>query len=595
MLGLFPKTLKLLTPPERKTAGLLLCLVVLTAILETLGIASIIPFLAVLADPEIIQTNTVLNSFYILVGSPDIQKFLFILGIAALFIIILTNGVSALMSWMMSRFSHMRAHTISLRLLKIYLGQPYSIFLNRDSSDMAKNVLSEVSQVVKNIIVPGMQIIARIVACLFILIFLVIVDPILAASVMTILGAAYTLIYLTVRKKIHYIGERRMISTAERFKALSQIFSGIKDIIITRQENAFAQKYCAPSIETSESFAQYEIISQIPRYILETIAFGTIILIVLYLMATKGSLEQAIPVLGLYAFAGQRLMPALQNIFLNISKVRFAQASLDHVSNELDLAKSMRPLAQTAPSPLEFKKDITVKSLSFSYANANVLEDISLTIKKGQRIGFVGGTGAGKSTLLDNLLGLLTPNKGEILIDGDLLGPEKIQSWQANIGYVSQNIVLFNDTVLNNIALGKSSNQIDKAAAIRASKTAQLHNYITKDTPEDYDTFIGENGVRLSGGQRQRLGIARALYSSPEILILDEATSALDNITEAQFMEALNNLDQDMTIIMIAHRLTTVKNCDCIYYLEGGKIEASGSYEELIATSDKFRKLAQTD
>lgn len=587
------KIKSLLDYQERKTAVFLLFLLIVTAFLETIGIASIMPFLAVLSNPEVIQTNAILNSFYNLIGAPPINTFLVMLGIGALVVVIGANAISAYMTWLLSRFSHMRAHTISLRLLKIYLAQPYSFFTNRDSSDMAKNVLSEVSQVVKNVIVPGMQIIARILVCIFILALLIYIAPLLALSVMTILGLAYGIIYVALRKVIHTIGERRMTSTAERFKALAQIFAGIKDIIITGKEDAFVNKYCGPSIDTAESFAKYELISQIPRYIIESVTFSIIIFIIFYLISTEGSLEEAIPILGLYAFAGQRLMPALQNIFLNMSKLRFAQASLEHIIEEFSMQSSMRPTSQDFEANLPFNKSVYIKNVSFSYNETYILQNINLSVNKGDKIGFVGPTGAGKSTLLDIILGLRTPKNGQILVDDTPLTAQNTQTWQKKIGYVSQNIVLFNDTILNNIALGVPQDKIDIAAAEEAIKIAQLTQFIDQEAPNGYKTTIGENGVRLSGGQRQRLGIARALYNKPDILVLDEATSALDNITENKLMEAMENYNQNMTIISIAHRLTTLRNCNCIYYIDDGIIAASGTYEELIKTSEEFRALAQ--
>jgi len=595
MTGTISKILALLDRREKISAAGLLAFIILTALIETAGIASVVPFLAVLADPSIIDTQPVLKKIYDFTGMETQQQFLFFLGFVVLGVLIFTNTISALMNWAVAHFTHMRAHTISCRMLATYLHQPYSFFLERDSSEMATNILTEVSHVVKNAVVAGMQIVAKTIACIFILTLLVIVDPWLALVVTGILGVAYGLVYMFIHRKLARIGQVRIETNALRFKIFAEIFSAVKDIKVTGTEESFARQFRKPAHDNAMSFAQYEVISNLPRYVLETFAFGGMLVIILYLMSTKGSVAQILPVIGLYAFAGQRLLPALQGIFLNVSKVRYVLPSLNDMQREFSLETSSLPAEVPGTQALPFSRDIALKNISFRFgaSDQSILDKLNLSIVKNTSVGIVGGTGAGKSTLIDIILGLLEPPQGGMEIDGTKITRENMRAWQKNLGYVSQNIVLLNDSFMRNVAFGLADHEIDLARIKQILQAARLDDFILNETPEGYNTIIGENGIRLSGGQRQRLGLARALYRDPPVLILDEATSALDNITEKEVMEAIGNLAHKKTIIMIAHRLSTVQNCDVIHYLEKGKVIASGTYDELLNSSQEFKKLAR--
>ncbi|MGQ0526455.1 MAG: ABC transporter ATP-binding protein [Alphaproteobacteria bacterium] len=589
------KIISLLDAREKISALGLLGLIVVTAVIETAGIASIVPFLAVMADPSIIERQPLLNAVYEFSGLADKQSFLFALGFGVLIVLVVTNAVSAAMSWAIARFTHMRTHMIACRLLVIYLHQPYQFFLGRDSSEMAKNILIEVSHVVKNAVVAGMQIIARLVTSVFIMVLLVIIDPKLALIVAGVLGIAYMILYLFIHRRLASIGDVRIDSNARRFKIFSEIFASIKDIKVSGREENFIKRFEEPSRRNSLSYAQYDVISTFPRYVLETFAFGALLAICLYLMAVHGEFPKILPIIGLYAFAGQRLMPSLQNIFLNISKIRYVMPSLDNLCRELSLTSVQSQDVSAGEAALPFESDIALKNVSFRFETSDqkILDHLAMSIQKNTSVGIVGGTGAGKSTLIDVILGLLDPQEGTLEIDGSVVSPHNVRQWQRNIGYVSQNIILLHDTVRHNTAFGYNDDEIDDEAVERVLRAAHLNDFIRNETPAGYDTVIGENGVRLSGGQRQRLGLARALYRDPPVLILDEATSALDNITESAVIEALDNLTHRKTIIMIAHRLSTVQNCDVIHYLEKGRVIASGSYDALMEGSQEFRRLAR--
>ena len=329
--------------------------------------------------------------------------------------------------------------------------------------------------------------------------------------------------------------------------------------------------------------------SQIPRLALEAIAFGGLLLTVLYLMLKSGNINNAVPMIALYAFAGYRLMPALQQIYNAIARIRFVTPALDALCNDMDRLQPIN-LNNNNKDDLIFKKSITLSQVHYHYPNAPkmVLKDINLNIPARSTVALVGTTGSGKTTTVDILLGLLEAQQGNLKVDGRVINKHNLKTWQNSIGYVPQQIYLADDTVSANIAFGKNPEDIDQQAVERAAKIAELHEFVINDLPLKYQTEVGERGVRLSGGQRQRIGIARALYHKPQLLILDEATNALDNLTEEIVMKAVNNLSKDITIIIIAHRLSTVKECDNIFFLEKGELKAQGNFNELVKTNENF-------
>jgi ABC-type multidrug transport system fused ATPase/permease subunit len=338
-----------------------------------------------------------------------------------------------------------------------------------------------------------------------------------------------------------------------------------------------------------------QVISQLPRYALEAIAFGGMLLVVLYLMSKSGSFVNAMPIIALYAYAGYRLMPALQQIYGAMTQLRFAAPALDALHADLMSLQPMHP--NPSQEAMAIQQAITLSNVQYRYPNSQqlALKNLSFTISARSIVGFVGATGSGKTTAVDVILGLLEPQEGELKIDGQPITADNRRQWQRAIGYVPQQIYLADDSVAANIALGIPAKDIDQHAVERATKIANLHQFVVNDLPQGYATTVGERGVRLSGGQRQRIGIARALYHNPQVLIFDEATSALDNLTEQAVMEAVHNLGDEITIILIAHRLSTVKACDMIFLLEKGELKAQGTFEELIQANERFRAMAASN
>ena len=592
MISTIKKLLDLLTPAERKRAGVLMVMIVVMAALEMVGVASIMPFMAVLANPEVVETNRLLSAVYTGLGFADTQRFLFALGVAVFVLLVASLLFKALTTYAKLRFTLMREYSIGRRLVEGYLHQPYSWFLNRHSADLGKSVLSEVGKVVSGAMTPAMELVAQGAVATALLILLVAVDPVLALAVGVSLGVAYGGIYWATRGYLARIGEERFRLNRWRFTAVSEAFGAPKEIKVGGLERVYLRRFSDPARAFARHQASAQVVSQLPRFALEAIAFGGMLLVVLYLMAQNGGFSKALPVIALYAFAGYRLMPALQAIYKSITSIRFAAPALDALHADLMGLQPANP--QQAGEALPLNHAITLSDVTYCYPNAPqpALKELNLTIPARATVALVGATGSGKTTTVDVMLGLLEPRRGTLAVDGVVIDETNRRAWQRAIGYVPQHIYLADDTVAANIAFGLEARDIDPVAVERAAKIANLHEFVMEELPERYQTTVGERGVRLSGGQRQRIGIARALYHNPQVLILDEATSALDNLTEQAVMEAVHNLGHEITIILIAHRLSTVKACDTIFLLEKGELKGQGTFEELTRANQRFQAMA---
>lgn len=598
---MFIATLKqlfdLLSTAERRRAYLLFIMIFIMGLLDMTGIASIMPFLSVLANPDVIDTNPALRAAYETLGFTDKNSFLYFVGVAVFVILIVSIVFKAATHYSIYRFTHMRGYSISQRLVSGYLKQPYEWFLSRNSADLAKTVLSEVEQVIFSAMIPAMMLIAYAATALALVILLLVVNPWLSIIMTALLGGAYALTYIFLRKYLLRIGSDRLQANEARFMTVQESFGGIKDVKIGGHEDAFMRRFEQPAQRYARNLATSKIASYIPRYVIEGVGFGGMFLLVLSLMGDAGSLAQALPLIGLYGLAGFRLLPALQAVYLNLSTLRFAKPSLDALHADIQMISNtadQTPEKQIA-QPLVLRDGLTLNDVTFHYAGTAQpsLAGLSLKIGANTTVGIVGGSGAGKTTAIDIILGLLWPTSGQLRVDDTVIDARNVRAWQRSIGYVPQQIFLSDASLAANIAFGIPKDLIDMAAVEEAARTANLHDYIVSDLPDGYHTKVGERGVRLSGGQRQRIGIARALYHDPELLIFDEATSALDNLTEKAVMDAVNNLAHRKTIIIIAHRLSTVRACDNIFLLEHGRLEAQGSYDELLDTNDHFRSMAQ--
>lgn len=583
----------MLSPAEKRRASWLLFCILLMALVDVVGIASIMPFMTVLSDPGLIDRNEYLQEAFRYFRFGSSEDFLFALGILVFCVLVLSIAIKGLTTWLILRFTHLQGYSLARRLVSAYLGQPYEWFLNRNSAELSKAVLAEVRQVVSGSVLPLMQLVAQGSTIVAILVLLLVVNPVVALGTGAAFSVLYGLIYWVVRDRIAQLGADRNQAELVRYRTLSEVFGGIKDVKLGGYEHVFLKKYDAQARIFAESQSTAAIAGQLPKYFLEMLAFGGVIAVCLYLIRSDGGVQGAFPLLVMYAFAGYRVLPALQLAYAQLTQVRFSAAALDELHHDLRSVERSLP-AKVADADIEFKESILLDGVSYAYPGQAgfALRSLTLHIPARSTVGLVGSTGSGKTTTVDILLGLLAPTAGTVRIDGVVLDPQRLRSWQGLIGYVPQQIYLTDDSVAANIAFGiQEGGRIDRDAMIRAAKAAHIHDFIANELPGGYETRIGERGVRLSGGQRQRIGIARALYRRPRILVLDEATSALDTITERAVMEEIRRIGEELTVVHIAHRLSTVRRCDQIYVMKSGACVASGSFDDLSLHSSEFRRM----
>lgn len=590
------KILDLLSLEGKKSLYWLILAVVVMALLDMIGVASIFPFLNVISNPGIIQENSKLRWVYNQFNFTNKDAFLIALGICSFIILVINNVLRAQISVALIRFSYFKRYIISKVLIEKYLYEPYAFFLNRNTSELTTYLVSEIAQVVSGVLIPCLQVLARSLMALLIIVLLVVVNPVVASVIIAVIGGGYAIIYGLLRKILARIGTDMTEYSKRIYKSLSEAFGGIKDIKILGKEQIFIEKFSDSVRKLSDCYSWKFIIFQLPRYAFEILVFGGMLFIVIFIAVVQKNYQNVIPVVGLYAFAAYRLMPTLQQIYQDVANIRSSLFALEVVYRDYTTCSGKYEKDPIGPNQIfPFSKEIEFRNITFQYpkAQGSVIENLNLTIKTNTTVGLVGGSGAGKTTLMDILLGLLCPQKGELVVDGQIINDENLRRWQANIGYVPQHIYLCDDTVTRNIAFGVPDAEIDHQAVQSSAQLANVHDFVVRDLLSGYQTEIGERGVRLSGGQRQRIGIARALYHNPSVLVFDEATSALDGITEDTILEAIHNLAHKKTIIIIAHRLSTVRECDLIYLLEKGRTVAQGRYQELLANNQQFRKMAK--
>ena len=577
---------------ERWQLGILAVALIVRAGVEMVGVGSIAPFMSVVADPSGVQENQWLRWAYEAFGFTSTTAFLTALGMAVVVVLAVSNAFSALALWGMLRFSYGMHHRLSNRLFRSYLAQPYSFFVERNSASFSKTILTEVMQVIQGVMTPVLNITARSLVVVALVGLLIVLDPMLAMVIVLVLGGVYGGLYTLVRTKQRRLGRERVAANQERFKVTGEAFGGIKDVKVLGREDAFVSRFAPASWTYSKATASNAVIAQLPRYLFETIAFGGIVLIVLYYLQAGQGLAQILPTISLYAFAGYRLMPELQQLFGGVAAIRFNRAALDDLTDDLGRFALAAPVSDTRPLP--FTNAISFEDVTFRYARADrpALDGVVLTIPHNQTIGLVGASGSGKTTLVDMLLGLYTPEAGRILVDDTPLtaGISALGDGRWGTCLSTFSCAMTRSNTTSPSACRKP--RWTPLTVERAARIAHLHDFI-RTLPDGYATIVGERGVRLSGGQRQRIGIARALYHDPDVLIMDEATSALDGVTEEGVMGAIRDLSGRKTIVLIAHRLTTVRSCDTVYLLEEGSVSDQGTLFELADRNDFFRDMVK--
>jgi len=462
------------------------------------------------------------------------------------------------------------------------LCHPYDWFLNQNTSDLGKKILSEVSVIIGSGMRPMIEIISKSIVTFAIIFLLALTNLNLTVAVGLTFFIIYVLIYFFSRGFLKRIGKERLQANQLRFYTITEAFSAIKEIKLGGLENIYTKRFSKPAKNYALHNSSSQILAQLPRFGIEIIAFGGMLLVILYLMAETGKFAEALPIVAVFGFAGYRLMPALQQIYHSMNQIRFIGPAIDELYKDF---KDSETYINNKNQEIDtFEKTLTLNNICYEYPNSSnkILKDINLIIQARSTVGFVVKTGSGKTTIIDIILGLLDLKKGSLKIDGIELNKNNIRSWQKSIGYVPQNIYLSDDTIAANIAFGVEEKNYDQQRIENAAKTANLHEFVTKSLPKKYQTNVGERGVRLSGGQRQRIGIARALYKNPKLLVMDEATNSLDNQTEKAVMEAVHKLNKEITIILIAHRLNTLSECEKIYLLKDGKITNQGKFKDII-------------
>ena len=586
----------LLEPGAWRQFYMLCGMMVVTAFLETLAVASIMPFLATVASPDLAASDPRLARLHAALGVADPSQFLVRLGGIVLLILVVANAFSAATAWLMLRFANRQGQALSVRLLGSYLAKPYVFYLDRHTAELQKNIFGEVYRVTGTILIPAMQIIAKLSVVAFISALLVLVNPLMALVMAAVLGGVYVLLYKSARAALHGAGRASVEAGTLRTRHALESLAGAKEIKLLGREAEFLERFQGPSLRWADAQTKWQAISQLPRYAVETVALSLILLLAIYLLDAGRGMGELLPLLGLYAFAGYRLMPAVQQIFAGFATMRAGHVPLDAVLRDLPREKPVPPQCAVAhqQARIPLRTAVELVDIRYQYPGANTwaLQSVNLYIPKNASVALVGTTGCGKTTVIDLLMGLLRPTSGSLRVDGVDIDDRNVRAWQRSIGHVPQQIFLCDDTIARNIAFGLPDKDIDMARVEQAARLAHLHEFVAHGLPKGYDTLVGERGIRLSGGQRQRIGIARALYPDPDLLVFDEATSALDNVTESALLESLQGLAGQKTIVLVAHRITTVKHCDHVYVMDRGEIVESGSYDELVAREGRFHALA---
>ncbi len=569
----------------------------LMAIAELLTVFSIVPFMAIISDPSILETNQIFLSAINFFNIESLQSnIIFYLGIMVVVAILLSTLISIVTVWFINVQAQKIGYELASSLYLNYMHQTWTFHTLNHSSKLTNKIMNEASRLTSHIITPILQINARLVVVLFIVGGLIIANPAVAISSVIIFSGVYLIIFYLIRRKLEKNGITLTREQEKRVKLINEGFGGIKDTLILGRQHFFIRRFFDASNQVAKAGAINQVFSQIPRYALEFLAFSGLVSIVLtFHIINDGNITSILPIVSLFAIAAFKLLPAFQILFSSISMIQGNISAIHSIKDDLDSFKNLEVRTDlNIQDKLTFDHEITFHNISFSYPGKDLpaLSNINMKFPKNHKIGMVGSSGAGKSTIIDILLGLILPSNGMIKIDDKELKQSSLRNFQNNIGFVPQSIFLADATILENIAFGLPIQQIDMEAIQRSILLARLSEFIDS-LPDGLNTMIGERGVQISGGQKQRISIARALYHDADLLVFDEATSALDGNTETSVMNEINNLAKSKTIVLVAHRISTVKTCDCIYFFENGRVIDSGKYSELIERNTSFKQMAE--
>lgn len=541
---------------------------ILTSFAELVGVASIMPFMAVAATPELVTTNEYISRVYTAVGQPGVDRFVIYLGMAFVLLIFLANGLLLLSQFFMNRYAHRLGGEFSVAVYGYYLDKNVLFHNKTNSADLIQQIMFDTQRLSTHLVAPALRLNGRVFSIVLLSLLIVIVDVRVAIATLVCLMAVYWFVFYALRSRIYTNGKFISSANARRNKLLIQSLEGIKDIKLYAAESQLVGQFKTSTNKVARASAENMILGQSPYYMVETVVLVGMLLITLYFLTVKGGVEAVLPVLTLYAMAGFKLVPKVQQSYLAVTQIRSAQAVFDKLY-EIVRAASHRDIQSENTSPaMHPQRDIELKDISYRYPDsaAALFDDYALTVPAGQIIAITGRSGTGKSTLVEILMGLISPDSGSILVDGQKLNNKNMATWQKAVGFVPQTVYLSDASIAENIAFGILPENIDHDRVRYAAKRAAIATEI-EEFADGYQTLVGERGAMLSGGQRQRVGIARALYRDVSVLVLDEATSALDTQTQALFFKTLEKAAEQLTVVMVTHRQETLKYADTVVSL----------------------------
>lgn len=586
----------LLKKNERIKFSIILLLSIITGLVQSVSVASFMPFINMLLNIDVIKENEILSFLYEFGRFRNDNQFIIFTGILIAILILFSNSMAIVTGWVKNKFILFTAHNFSKRLLRKYLSQNYEFILNRNTSELSKNILNDVFELTNGYLNGFMDMIINIIMIIFVISLLMIVNVQVTLFILGFFVFVYGSLIFFSKSKLKSTGERAILANMAKYKYANEALNGFKISKTLGIEDFLTERFSVASKKHAKYRLFAKTIQEVPKYIIDALIFSGLATAIVIFIIQGRNVDNIIPVISVYTIAGYRIMPELAKVFTaysNIAHNRPVVESLYHELYDIDEIEKSNP---TGIDTIHFGESIHVNNVSFNYQDAeNTLVDINIDIAYGQVIGFAGTTGAGKTTLIDIFLGLLIPQAGNIKIDGTELKTNNLAQWRSFIGYVPQDIFLIDDTIRANIAFGIPPENIDDEQIKRVAKISAISDFIENELPQAYFSQIGERGVRLSGGQRQRIGLARALYRNPQVLVLDEATSALDGATEASVVKGIHNDSQVKTILIIAHRLNTLKSCDRIYLLEKGRIIDSGTYNYLLTNNSEFKMMAKIE
>lgn len=594
MFNLVKDIISILNKEQRREYYYLQFFVVLTAIAEILSLASIGPFMALVGNIDLVDQNSTINSIYLYFELNNPMQFLFITGLLVLLLLFFSAIISIYTITKLSFFAARTGAEIGDSLYDYYLNKDYLYHTQTSSSYLIKQIATEVSRVTDNVLQPYVQINARIIATLFISTAVFLYNPLVAVSGLTLFFISYYILFFAVKGRLLRNGLNISDVSKKRFSLMNEGFGSIKDVKILNRQEYFISQFKRSGEVFSEAYGSSNSLYNMPRYIMEFIVYSGMVSLVLVLISnSNGDLSKVLPVLAVFGMAAFKLLPSFQQIYSGAAQIKSNISAFESIKKDILSSRINENNKNYVEEYISGEGDIFVNNVSFTYPNESsaALNEINLTIPKNSVIGIVGSSGSGKSTLLDILLGLIKPTSGDVYCSERKIENKNLKSWQKKIGYVPQNIFIKDGNITENIAFGLLLDQVDEEKLSNAIELSQLQEWV--DTlPNGLMTELGEKGIQMSGGQRQRIGIARALYENAEYLFFDEATSALDGRTENLIMNAIDNISGSKTIIMIAHRINTVMNCDVIYMIESGRVVDKGTYSYLIENNEHFKKMA---